>query len=305
MQANCDNWQRVIRMDRGEYTTCTVILKGATITSWRIKDEEQIFMSRISKLDNYHKYRGGICLIFPRFEHWEVGRFHGFARDLMWGVKRGPYNDKEGNVHLDMILTSDCFTRSCWNCDFEIHYSLILKTSELETKIEVVNLSPSTSFQFHLEQHWHMKVKDVSAVVFKGLKGLTYVDREHVNPDVPFLLCTTNDFMLGDDRTDLTFYNTSPELNIVSEPENKIFRIRKQNMPDLNLWIPGTTECKDSGLEDDEIKHMIVADFGNVRYKKILSPKTTFVATETIEVLQIYTPPPKYSDFLEYFSHIC
>lgn len=79
-------------------------------------------------------------------------------------------------------------------------------------------------------------------------QGLTYVDREHVNPDVPFLLCTTNDFMLGDDRTDLTFYNTSPELNIVSEPENKIFRIRKQNMPDLNLWIPGTTECKDSGL---------------------------------------------------------
>lgn len=113
---------RVIRMDRGNYTTCTIILKGAAVTSWMIEGAEQIFLSRISKLDDYSKYRGGISLIFPHYESWIYGRNHGFARDLMWSLQSGPITDKNGDVHLTLFLTSNCFTKSSWNYDFEMHY---------------------------------------------------------------------------------------------------------------------------------------------------------------------------------------
>ena len=37
----------VIQLDRGNNTTCTVNLHGCTIVSWRVNNQEQLFVSKV------------------------------------------------------------------------------------------------------------------------------------------------------------------------------------------------------------------------------------------------------------------
>merc|ERR1711971_849139 len=63
----------VVPMDRGNNTTCTINLHGATIVSWRVNNQEQLFVSKKSVFDGRKPIRGGIPFIFPQFGTWHYG----------------------------------------------------------------------------------------------------------------------------------------------------------------------------------------------------------------------------------------
>ena len=57
----------VVMMDRGNNTTCTINLHGCTIVSWRVNNQEQLFVSKRSVFDGKKAIRGGIPFVFPIF----------------------------------------------------------------------------------------------------------------------------------------------------------------------------------------------------------------------------------------------
>ena len=70
----------VVVMDRGNNTTCTINLHGCTIVSWRVNNQEQLFVSKRSVFDGKKAIRGGIPFVFPIFGASSVMPQHGFAR---------------------------------------------------------------------------------------------------------------------------------------------------------------------------------------------------------------------------------
>ena len=56
----------VVIMDRGNNTTCIINLHGSTIVSWRVNNQEQLFVSKKSVFDGRQPIRGGINFVFPQ-----------------------------------------------------------------------------------------------------------------------------------------------------------------------------------------------------------------------------------------------
>merc|ERR1719266_2503026 len=79
-----------VNLTRGSGTECSVSLHGATLTSWKVKGEELIFVSPKAILDGSKAIRGGVPVCFPAFGPWPLGAQHGFARTstlTSWKVK--------------------------------------------------------------------------------------------------------------------------------------------------------------------------------------------------------------------------
>ncbi len=81
-------------------TSCAVHRTGATIISWKVDDEENIFVSSKAVLDGSKPIRGGVPVCFPSFGPWEFGPQHGFARSSNnWKVDKEPtVDEKTGDV---------------------------------------------------------------------------------------------------------------------------------------------------------------------------------------------------------------
>lgn len=144
------NKSKIIVLDRGEYTTCTVNLQGATVTSWRINNEEQLFVSRQSQSQEH--ITEGIQLIFPHFGVWNFGPKQGFARTLSWVLEEGPERMDSGDVFALFSLSDDFYTQALWGYRFRLLYKITLCNSKLMFKICVENLCESSPFNFHVMQ---------------------------------------------------------------------------------------------------------------------------------------------------------
>ncbi|CAG9855723.1 unnamed protein product [Phyllotreta striolata] len=293
---------RVIRMDRGGYTTCNVILKGASIISWRIEEEEQLFFSRLSHLDDYDKYRGGITIVFPHFQEWSFGRNHGFGRDVIWSVRNGPRTDHYGDVHLELILKSNCFTKSNWNYDFELILKIILKERSLELQLVVINPSKNETLNFQIALHYHLKVKNCNKVSVNGLKNLQYIDRVDSSVDLPFKTINTDSFDLAL-PIDMVVYNSGKEFQYVSKLDDKIIHFTKNNLPDLSIWTAGYLINIPNQLDDDEWTGFVGTDIGN--FKVYLPPQSTWSASQVIEIKRENKTRGIFKNFIDYFDDIC
>ncbi|GJQ77879.1 hypothetical protein Trydic_g16132 [Trypoxylus dichotomus] len=160
----------VMVLDRGHYTTCTINFHGATVVSWRIRNLEQIFVSRETVLDNKKIIRGGISFVFPQFGPWNFGPQHGFTRIMRWKLEKPPTRLDSGDVEVIFSLTDDDFTRSMWNYPFRLLYRVTLLETELHFDITVKNLGKKLPFRFNLLLHTFLKVPDIKECKIIGLQ---------------------------------------------------------------------------------------------------------------------------------------
>ncbi|CAB0005803.1 unnamed protein product [Nesidiocoris tenuis] len=117
----------VVLLDRGNNTTCTINLHGATVVSWRVNNQEQLFVSKAAIFDGKAPIRGGIPVVFPHFGPWSYGPNHGFARVTQWGVEKRPERLPSGDVEAIFFCTDNEWTRSIWHYQFRLTYRLILR----------------------------------------------------------------------------------------------------------------------------------------------------------------------------------
>ncbi|KAJ8735816.1 hypothetical protein PYW07_007436 [Mythimna separata] len=172
----------VVVLDRGNNTTCTVNLFGATVVSWRVNNQEQLFVSKQAVFDGKRAIRGGIPFVFPQFGQWAFGPQHGFARIARWHVEKMPERLPSGDVEAVFSLMDDDFTRSMWHFQFRLTYRLILREKELHFNIGVYNPSKELTFSCQLLLHTYFKVPDVRRCQITGMHGCMFIDKElHFN----------------------------------------------------------------------------------------------------------------------------
>ncbi|PSN38301.1 hypothetical protein C0J52_19164 [Blattella germanica] len=218
----------VVVLDRGNNTTCTINLHGATVVSWRVNNQEQLFVSKQAIFDGKKAIRGGIPFVFPQFGQWSFGPQHGFARIIRWNLEKAPERLPSGDVEAIFSIMDSEFTRSMWNYPFRLTYRLILREKELHFNIGVYNPSKELTFSFNLLLHTYFKVPDVRRCQITGLHGCTFIDKSREGA----VFQEGRDVVTISEWTDRIYQNTPQEHIITNVVSGRKMRIQKYNFPD-------------------------------------------------------------------------
>jgi glucose-6-phosphate 1-epimerase len=273
----------VVVLDRGNNTTCTINLHGSTIVSWRVNNQEQLFVSKRSVFDGKKPIRGGIPFVFPVFGTSTIQPQHGFARISRWQLEKAPERLHTGDIEALFSLTDTDFTRQMWNCEFRVSYRLILREKELHMNIQVHNPSKEIPFQFQLLLHTYFKCPDVRRCQVTGLHGCTFIDKTREPPN-SYQEC--RDVVMIGEHTDRIYTNTPPEHIITNVVSGRKMRVQKYNFPDTVIWNPWVDKAKEiPDFGDDEYPNMICVKSGNVTSGVTLMPGLAFEASQILQVM--------------------
>nr|NP_001285908.1 uncharacterized protein Dmel_CG9008, isoform D [Drosophila melanogaster]AHN54422.1 uncharacterized protein Dmel_CG9008, isoform D [Drosophila melanogaster] len=280
----------VVVLDRGNNTTCTINLHGATVVSWRVNNQEQLFVSKLASFDGKKAIRGGIPFVFPQFGAWSFGPQHGFARITRWHLERPPDRLHNGDVEAIFSLMDNDFTRSIWNYQFRITYRLILREKELHFHIGVYNPSKELSFTFNMLLHTYLKVPDVRRCQITGLQGCHFIDKTRENA----LYQEGREVVTVNEWTDRIYQHTPQEHVITNVVSGRKMRLHKYNFPDTVIWNPWIDRSREmSDFGDDEFPNMLCVEAGNVTSPVILLPGTAFEASQILQQFKCpYTIDP-------------
>ncbi|KAJ8922580.1 hypothetical protein NQ315_007610 [Exocentrus adspersus] len=276
--SNVDIRDDIILLDRGDYTSCTVNLCGATLTSWRINNKEMIFASRESHYTGL--IRGGIQFIFPVIGEWEFGPHNGFARNSLWTVKEGPVRTENGDVYAVVSLPSNPYTESVWSHKFRLKYKIVLHEKKIVFHMGVENLSKYYPFTFKIMQQALMKVPDVTKCEIIGLKNCKYKN------------CLTGEIAVEDREkvtiskyTDRIYINADNEVIVTNTIKGGKLDFIKQSTHDITLWNPWSEKSKEIAcLSADEYIGFIGVQAG-LRSTTCLEPLSCWKARQTFEYI--------------------
>ncbi|XP_067622130.1 uncharacterized protein [Eurosta solidaginis] len=270
----------VVVLDRGNNTTCTINLHGATVVSWRVNNQEQLFVSKLASFDGKKAIRGGIPFVFPQFGTWSYGPQHGFARISRWNLERSPERLHNGDMEAIFSLMDNEFTRSMWNYQFRITYRLILREKELHFHIGVYNPSKDLSFTFNTLLHTYLKVPDVRRCQITGLHGCTFIDKTREGT----IYQEGREIVTVGEWTDRIYQHTPQEHIITNVVSGRKMRLQKYNFPDTVIWNPWIDHAREiSDFGDDEFPNMLCIESGHVSSPVILLPGTSFEASQILQ----------------------
>ncbi|KAK9497430.1 hypothetical protein O3M35_004139 [Rhynocoris fuscipes] len=270
----------VVVLDRGNNTTCTINLHGATVVSWRVNNQEQLFVSKQAVFDGKKAIRGGIPFVFPQF-HWRCAPPHAFVQVMRWNLEKGPERLPSGDVEAVFTINDSQITREIWNYAFRLTYRLILREKELHFIIGVYNPSAELTFSFNLLLHTYFKVPDVRRCQITGLHGCTFIDKTRDGA----IYQEGRESVTISEWTDRIYQNTPQEHIITNVVSGRKMRIQKYNFPDTVVWNPWSDHSKDyTDFGDDEFPNMICVESGHVSSPVILLPGTAFEASQILQV---------------------
>ncbi|XP_072384674.1 uncharacterized protein [Diabrotica undecimpunctata] len=303
MDARESTEDKIIILDRGDYTTCTLNLQGATIVSWRINNEEQLFISRRCPFSKFKNIRGGVRLVWPHYSLWSFGRRHGFGRDMLWKVVKGPEILLNGDVFVDIGVTANQYTKSMWNFDFEMHHRITLHSSQLTMAYTVINPSPYFDFDFHINLQTYVRLTDVSNLRIVGLQNFPYDDQLITDGTCMFIEKYKEIKVQGEfDR----IYQEVPKIVNCYMEENKQLSISLHNLPDLGFFNPGPEKTKTMGdLDDDEWKYFLCFEPAHVSSMVRLGKGESWNMSVTMEVRRTDEKEIQYKNFYDYFDDYC
>ena len=168
---------------------------GATLISYKSKQREHIFVSKLALLDGSAPVRGGIPLVFPIFGPTTVVGStmpqHGFARRNLWTALK-EYDTPESagiTYQLDLCQTSagrgdgNIWTVSEENkrYDCTLLYHLDFNGNQMTTKLTIQNTGEN-AFPFQCLLHTYYKVEgnavlNPSQCYVQGLEGYICDDK--------------------------------------------------------------------------------------------------------------------------------
>jgi len=168
----------IILKSPDELTTATVYLFGATVTSWKVNDKEQLLLSNTAVLDGSKAIRGGIPVVFPQFaQPLATMPQHGFARTNQWEtVSESLFVDSE-KACLSLKLDANEKTRAVWPHEFKALYEIELSATSLTCSLQITN-SGATDFQCMII---FICIYILCIIITKYIKLLTYMQINYCN----------------------------------------------------------------------------------------------------------------------------
>ncbi|RUP48249.1 galactose mutarotase-like domain-containing protein, partial [Jimgerdemannia flammicorona] len=138
-----------------------IYLYGATLSSWKTKGKERLFVSTKAILDESKAIRGGIPVVFPVFGTQEQFNLpqHGFARISKWEWL-GIITETDEEISVQFGLGEAQLTdalRSAWPNSFRLTYTVTLTADTLKTVLSVKN-EGSNAFEFNTLLHTYLSV---------------------------------------------------------------------------------------------------------------------------------------------------
>ncbi|XP_050526189.1 uncharacterized protein LOC126896965 [Daktulosphaira vitifoliae] len=271
----------VVVLDRGNNTTCTINLLGATVVSWRVNNQEQLFVSKLAVFDGQKSIRGGIPLVFPHFGPWAYGPQHGFAKICRWEVEKQPEPYENGDIEAIFSVVDTPFTKQMWNYSFKLVLKVVLREKELQVGLNVINTSPEP-FQFTMLFHTYLKVPDVRKCSISGLHGCMFVDKTKENS----IYQESRELVTIDNWIDNIYQNTLQEHIISNVVSGRKMKMVKYNLPDTVVWNPWDVKASTmSDFGDDEYPNMICVEAGAVMTPITLNPSNTYEGTIILQVM--------------------
>ncbi|POS87215.1 hypothetical protein EPUL_002259 [Erysiphe pulchra] len=274
----------------------TVLLHGATITSWRDKSGNNLlWLSEAAKLDGSKPVRGGIPLVFPVFgtdnTHAATAKLpqHGFARTSKWEFL-GKSTTEPGNgdsVKLDFGLQTnnlDEETRKLWPFSFGLIYSVTLAPKELITSILVIN-EGQTALEFQTLMHSYFKVDDIFSVEISGLESTSYVDK--LSDPITMKTSIAGPVKVSSkiDQVYTLLENDNTPVSILEKGKKK-FCITRDNLNEVVVWNPwseGVANMTDFAPAEG-FKEMICVESGAVKDWIELGPGESWSGSQTISI---------------------
>ncbi|KAF6203619.1 hypothetical protein GE061_001951 [Apolygus lucorum] len=271
------NDKNTIVLERGNGTSCSVNLHGATLTSWKVNGKEQMFVSSKAVFDEKSPIRGGIPIAFPKFGPWDDKPLHGFARVCRWKMESGADHLANGDIKARLVLEDNDYTRSLWGHKFRMVYTLLLGEQQLKTKVAITNPSKDESFAFELVLHTYFQVKDIRKCKVTGLNGLQYLTKRDDTETT-----TDKESSVRIDGPITRLYADTPPIHEIVTPEQTT-SIIKCNFPDTVIWNPWEEVAKTiPDLSDEEYNQFICVEAGSFFDPMTLPPGGTFEASQSL-----------------------
>ncbi|GAA5826778.1 hypothetical protein JCM5353_003232 [Sporobolomyces roseus] len=258
--------QDTIHLSLGQFSTCSIALKGATVYSYTQNTIERLFTSSLSSLSTSDPtpIRGGVPLCWPIFgppnkdnELYNKLKQHGFARSSTWQfVKEESECQGENGCHAVFKLEPTPSITSLFPLPFSLKYLVSLSPSGLSLSLTVS--SPSSAIAplpFQALLHSYFRLPDSinpTLVKVTPLENLRYTDkilggaeeterRKEVMVDGP------------GGEVDRVYLRASDRLKLSWGEEGAGgggVEMKKKNLCDVVLWNPGPEKGK--GMKDLE-----------------------------------------------------
>eukprot|EP01135_Chromosphaera_perkinsii_P009982 Nk52_evm17s1992 gene=Nk52_evmTU17s1992 len=264
--------QRNVKFSVGD-AECTVNLWGCTVTSWKCKGKERLFVSSKSLFDNKKAIRGGIPMVFPNFGPWDLGPQHGFARITMWEFSESATRKGDDVASAIFTMTDTEESRKMWPFQVKLICIITLKDDSFSQEFIVDNIG-EVEFDFTSLLHTYLKVDDVKEVGVTGFTGCEYVDKA----DGGARKKEENEVALIQGYTDRMYIGTQNECVVTNTVGGDTVVVQMTNFPD-------TENAKKMGdFGDEEYPFMVCVEPGYVSKRVVLGPQQSWQGSQTLTI---------------------
>ena len=267
--------QVVLSHDSGY--SAAVYLHGAHAASWLTPDRQELFfMSRQSNFEPGRPIRGGIPIAFPQFSGQGPLPQHGFVRTREWSLVRSEVA-ANGDVQVDLQITTDSQTLALWPHTFRLTYRLTLSTSFTLT-LDVENTGESL-FPFQCALHTYFRVTDIRHASVEGLDLTPFQD--FIAPSAEARVATAAPLRI-DQETDRVYGNAPDRICLRDPVARRLITIRKQGLHDIVVWNPWIEKARRlADFGDDEYPSMLCLETGAITKPVHLNPGARWTGTTT------------------------
>lgn len=279
-----------VTLSIGDKASLTVLLYGATVTSWKKSSQEQLFLSQGAILNGTKAVRGGIPLVFPVFgkptDHEATSKLpqHGFARTSTWQFL-GKTNEVPGEkISVQFGLGPEDISdeaKSQWGFDFTLVYTVTLTLDSLTTSLNVEN-TDSRPWDFNVLFHTYFKIPEIDDVAVTGLTAVRVADKVLKSSYVE-----QTEKVTFNGEVDRVYASATQPVSIESKG-TPVFHIeRSAELKDVVVWNPWTEKAE--GMADFQPKsafhQMVCVECGSVAEWNKLNPGSQWTGFQTIKSL--------------------
>ncbi|CAH1407124.1 unnamed protein product [Nezara viridula] len=273
----------VVVLNRGNSTTCTVNLHGATIVSWKVFNIEQLFVSTESRFDNLFPIRGGISIIYTQFGFDNIFMpNNGFARTSHWSVEEHPTVIRDGDVKAVFVLKSDLVMReNYWPFDFVLKFIVVLQEQSLNLKLSIYNGERDMPVKCNIAFMNYLRLTRSENCAISGLKDFNCLDRISKK-----IVCETRDSFNVDHWIDNVYHMAGRDIHLSNSVLPFSMKISRWNLPDVGFWNPWTDAVHlATCLCEEEVKQMIVVVNGSILSPCVVPPLSWYSVNQLMEAI--------------------
>jgi glucose-6-phosphate 1-epimerase len=255
--------------------TAIVTRHGAQVVSWiPAGDDERLFLSTESALDEHSPIRGGVPVVFPQFANYGPLPNHGLVRTREWRVVALDTDERGARATFRVEDCAD--TQALWPHAFVCELSVAVSGARLDMQLRIENPGVEP-FAFCAGLHTYLGMVDIDAVRVEGLRATRYRDR------------TRQDREVVDGEQALTIagevdriYLDAPHELVVNESDRSM-RVRAHSFPDVVIWNPWKDKCASlDDLPNDAYRNMLCVEAAVVGMPLTLASRDSWAGGQTL-----------------------